>query len=119
EDAWLPGGRGDLGPRRDAHGPPVDGGSDPLVAHATMTGFRRPAMSSSNSFLNFLIPDTTGAAHESDSTQIVFPVMFSERSSSRSRSASLPCPERIRSRILVVHAVPSRHWVHWAHDSCA
>src|SRR5256885_9435978 len=31
----------------------------------------------------------------------------------------LPRPARIRSRILVVQAVPSRHWVHWAHDSWA
>src|SRR2546430_7839184 len=65
------------------------------------------------------MPETTGAAQESESTQIVFPVMLSERSSRRSRSVAFPWPERIRSRILVVQAVPSRHWVHWAHDSWA
>src|SRR5213079_3070786 len=46
------------------------------------------------------MPLTTGAAHESESTQIVFPVMFSERSRSRSRSVGLPWPARIRSMIL-------------------
>src|SRR5213075_1831347 len=65
------------------------------------------------------MPLTIGAAHESESTQIVLPVMFSDKSSSRSRSMAFPSPARMRSMILVVHAVPSRHCVHWAHDSCA
>ena len=45
-------------------------------------GSRAPAMYASNSERNFRIPLTTGAAQESLRTQIVFPVMFSERSSS-------------------------------------
>ncbi len=65
------------------------------------------------------MPLTIGAAQESLSTQIVLPVMFSARSSSSSRSSAVPFPARIRSRILVVQAVPSRHWVHWAQDSWA
>src|SRR6266542_3485422 len=85
----------------------------------TIEGLRALEMYASNSDLNFWIPLTTGAAQESLSTQIVFPVMFSERSSSRSRSSAFPFPARMRSSTLVVHAVPSWHWVHWAQDSWA
>jgi len=69
--------------------------------------------------LNFLIPDTTGAAHESDNTQIVLAGHVIGEIEQQVQVGRLPLPDRIRSRIFVVHAVPSRHWVHWAHDSCA
>ena len=65
------------------------------------------------------MPLTIGAAQESLSTQIVLPVMFSDRSSSNWKSSCFPFPARIRSRMRVVHAVPSRHCVHWAQDSWA
>ena len=65
------------------------------------------------------MPDTTGVAHESLSTQIVLPVMFSPIESSVSRSSLVPSPATMRSRIFVVHAVPSRHCVHCAQLSWA
>src|SRR5690348_12940203 len=71
-------------------------------------------MSASKSPRNFCIPDATGVAHESLSTQMVLPVMFSASSSRVSRSSVAPSPATIRSRIFVVHAVPSRHCVHCA-----
>src|SRR5690606_3810020 len=78
-----------------------------------------PRISARYSSRNFLIELATGAAAESLSTQIVVPVMFRPRSSSVSRSASVPCPLSIRRRILTSHAVPSRQGVHWPQDSCA
>src|SRR5690606_7204247 len=59
-----------------------------------------PRISARYSSRNFLIELATGAAAESLSTQIVVPVMFRPRSSSVSRSASVPCPLSIRRRIL-------------------
>ena len=66
-----------------------------------------------------MIPETTGVAHESLNTQIVLPVMLSAISIRVSRSSCVPSPATIRSRIFVVHAVPSRHWVHCAQLSWA
>ena len=43
------------------------------------------------------MPETTGVAHESLSTQIVLPVMFSLISRSVSRSSGVPSPATIRS----------------------
>ena len=40
-------------------------------------------------------------------------------SSSWSRSASVPLPSTMRLRILSSHVPPSRHGVHFPHDSCA
>src|SRR5437016_6330502 len=89
-------------------------------ATAAVTGWkRRPWIRASNSLRNFLIPDTTGTAHESLSTQMVLPVICSAMSSSVSRSSMVPSPSLMRSRILVVQAVPSRHWVHCAQLSWA
>src|ERR1700694_769085 len=89
-------------------------------ATAAITGWKRlPWINASNSLRNFLIPDTTGTAHESLSTQIVFPVICSAMSSIVSRSSIVPCPSRMRSMILVVQAVPSRHCVHCAQLSWA
>src|ERR1700722_9016991 len=82
-------------------------------------GHRFCAIWASNSSRNLLMPDTTGTAQESLSTQIVLAVMLSAMSRSVSRSAWVPCPASMRSMILVVHAVPSRHCVHWAQLSCA
>src|SRR6195952_5303789 len=62
-------------------------------------------MSASKSRRNFWIPDTTGVAQESLSTQIVLPVMLSAIDSSVSRSSVVPSPATMRSRIFVVHAV--------------
>src|SRR5512141_1669884 len=80
---------------------------------------RLPWISDSNSERNFLIPETTGTAHESLSTQMVVPVMLSARESNVSRSSIVPWPSRIRSTIFVIHAVPSRHCVHWPQLSWA
>src|SRR5450759_4408812 len=59
---------------------------------------RLPEMSASNSWRNFCSPLTTGAAHESLSTQIVFPVMFSAIASNVSKSSNDPWPATMRSR---------------------
>src|SRR6267378_4797040 len=72
-------------------------------ATAAITGWKRlPWISASNSPRNLLIPETTGTAHESLSTQIVLPVICSAMSSSVSRSSTVPSPSRMRSMILVV-----------------
>src|SRR5689334_20035833 len=92
------------------------------VCHQATAGtstVRFVLMSASKSPRNFLSPDTTGVAQESLSTQIVLPVMLSAIESSVSRSSGVPSPATMRSRIFVVHAVPSRHCVHWAQLSCA
>src|ERR1051325_658590 len=111
----------DRRPRGDANLPSLDGEID-HVSHQATAGTRKCfffLINASKSPRNFLSPDTTGVAHESLSTQIVLPVMLSAISSSVSRSSGVPSPATMRSRILVVHAVPSRHCVHWAQLSCA
>src|SRR5512133_3164158 len=106
--------------RRDGDLPAFDREGD--VSHYATAGTRWCfffLINASKSPRNFLMPDTTGVAHESLSTQIVLPVMFSAISSSVSRSSGVPSPATMRSRIFVVHAVPSRHCVHCAQLSCA
>src|SRR4029077_8079590 len=131
ENAGLLGGLDDRGALRHRDAGSFNRDCDELVSHGLFglirqfnhtpasTGFRAFETYASNSDRNFWIPLTTGAAQESLNTQIVLPVMFSERSRRRSRSSGFPLPARIRSSTFVVHAVPSRHWVHWAHDSWA
>src|SRR5205823_14932026 len=85
------------------------------VRHQATAGTRctvRFLINASKSDRNLLIPDTTGVAHESLSTQMVLPVMLSAIPNSVSRSSLVPSPAAMRSMILVVHAVPSRHCVH-------
>src|ERR1051325_1203407 len=138
QDARLLGGLDDGRPLGHAHRHALDGQVDEIRAHSeegaremgSLEDCRTPSSPapsslaplfrySSNSDLNFLIPLTIGAAQLSLSTQIVLPVIWSERSRRRSRSSGLPWPRRIRSRMRVVQAVPSRHWVHWAQLSWA
>jgi hypothetical protein len=72
-------------------------------------------MYSSNSGLNFITAFFTGHAAPSDNPQIVVPGMIPiefATSSSKSMSSNFPRPERIRSNIFVIQAVPSRHGVH-------
>src|SRR6056300_443910 len=45
--------------------------------------------------------------------------MLSQTSSSKFISEVLPLPLAILSSIISSHVVPSRHGVHWPHDSCA
>ena len=45
--------------------------------------------------------------------------MLSPTSSSVSRSSGRPRPCDIRYKIFSIHPVPSRHGVHFPHDSCA
>src|SRR5687768_15206717 len=104
---------------RQVHHRRVGGGSShqATIAGTACTVLR--VISASNSPRNFCSPETTGAAHESLNTQIVLPVMSSARLISVSKSSMVPSPATMRSRIFVVHAVPSRHCVHWAQLSCA
>src|SRR3982074_956117 len=107
------GGLGCLKNRRavgNADSPSLDRETDHLglrhQATAAITGWKRlPWINASNSPRTFLIPETTGTAHESLSTQIVLPVICSAMSSSVSRSSTVPSPSRMRSMILVVTAV--------------
>lgn len=93
-------------------------GIDPDQWAPARTGLslRRPLlMYSSNSARYLLIAVLIGQAAPSARPQMVVPgivPMDAEISSSKSISLNLPCPARIRSRILVDHAVPSRQGVH-------
>src|SRR5210317_1566146 len=58
-----------------------------------------------------------GHAAASANAQIVFASILPATSTSTSMSSSSPAPRSIRSTILFIHPVPSRHWVHWPHDS--
>src|SRR5688500_15144640 len=122
-DAHLLGGFDDARALGHGHRGTVDRAVDQfLLAHTTATAraLHTPSrICDRYSSLNFLMELAVGAAAESLNTQIVVPDMFLPRSSNASRSASLPSPSSIRRRILAIHAVPSRHGVHWPHDSCA
>ena len=64
------------------------------------------------SSLNFVMEDWTGAATESDRTQMVVPIIWFVTSTSVSRSSSVPRPSSIRFRIFATQAEPSRQGVH-------
>src|SRR5689334_11603296 len=131
EDAGLLGGLDDGRALGHTHRCTVDDYVDEFVCHAfsrclesgpytaANAGSRAPWIYASNSWRNFWIPLTIGAAQESLSTQMVLPVMLSDRSSNSWKCSCFPLPARMRSRILTDQAVPSRHWVHWAQDSWA
>src|SRR5262249_24203378 len=75
----------------------------------------------SNSGLNLRMAFLTGQPAPSDRPQIVVPGMMPMRwptSSRMSRSSRRPWPCRSRSMIFSIQPVPSRHGVHWPHDSC-
>src|SRR5436309_1469316 len=77
-------------------------------------------MTSSNSRRNLRTSVFTGHPAPSASPQMVVPGMIpirSATSTSTSRSSRRPCPRRSRSVILSIQPVPSRHGVHWPHDS--
>src|SRR4029079_6877456 len=59
-----------------------------------------------------------GLTAPSASAQNERPRMLSHWSSSRSRSASLPCPFSSAVSTWTSHHVPSRHGVHLPQDSC-
>src|SRR5581483_7854772 len=113
----------DRGAGRNGDLAPLDRQRDHVrVCHYATAGTRKCfffLIRASKSARNFLMPDETGVAHESLSTQIVLPVMLSPISKPGSGSSGVPSPATMRSTILVVHAVPSRHCVHWAQPSCA
>src|SRR5687768_4043930 len=72
-----------------------------------------------NSSGNFATKLWVGQAHASPKAQIVFPAMLSARFTRISGSLSVPPPASIRSVIFCIQRLPSRHGVHWPHDSCA
>ena len=77
-------------------------------------------MSSSNSPRNLAIAFLIGHAAPSARPQIVVPGMIPielAMSSSSSRSFSRPLPALMRCTIRSAQLVPSRHGVHWPHDS--
>ena len=63
--------------------------------------------------------DWTGAATESESTQMVVPVIWRVISMRVSRSSSVPLPSSILRRICTTQVEPSRQGVHCPHDSWA
>src|SRR5262249_35779206 len=70
------------------------------------------------SFLKYLIEDTTGLTAPSPNGQNARPSMLSQMSRSSSTSASLPVPRSSESSTWTIQYVPSRHGVHFPHDSC-
>jgi NADH-quinone oxidoreductase subunit G len=60
----------------------------------------------------------TGSAAASPSAQMVRPMMLSDTEFRRSMSCIRPCPCSMRSTMRHSQPVPSRHGVHWPHDSC-
>src|SRR5690606_21382620 len=96
----------------------VDGEVDQISHHAAPTRSPRRTRARYSS-LNLLMDDCTGAATESDSTQIVVPTIFWVTCMRVSRSSSVPRPSSMRFIILADHAEPSRHGVHCPHDSWA
>src|SRR2546428_13377928 len=68
---------------------------------------------------NFFTDEITGPMAASPRAQSDLPPMLSDISSSRSASSRRPSPLSMRSRIDSSQLVPSRHGVHWPHDSCA
>src|SRR6516225_9135647 len=69
-----------------------DGEVDHLLCHHATAGTKWCfvfLINASKSGANFLIPLETGVAHESESTQIVLPVMLSPIESSVSRSSGV------------------------------
>src|SRR5512146_2142500 len=59
----------------------------------------------------------TGIERLSASTQMVLPSMLEATLIRRSRSAIEPRPASKSISIFSIHPVPSRHGVHWPHDS--
>src|SRR5690606_6554001 len=66
----------------------------------------------------YWIDEVIGAMPPSASAQNARPAMLSDRSSSFSRSASVPSPASRRWKICTSHQKPSRHGEHLPHDSC-
>ena len=73
---------------------------------------RRSSMCSSNSERNFLIIEPTGIAIASPSTHRQLPMICSCTEAMMSRSIGVASPRSMRSSIVTVQFVPSRHGVH-------
>src|SRR5690606_2413080 len=99
----LLGGFEDRGPLGDLDLVPVDRQFDHLSHQAAPTRSPRRIRARYSS-LNLLMEDCTGAATESDSTQMVVPTMFCVTSIRVSRSCSVPRPSSIRFIIFAVQA---------------
>src|ERR1051326_6677522 len=72
-----------------------------------------------NSSGNFSTKLWVGHAHASPKAQIVRPAMLSPMVFSVCASSVTPPPFNMRSVIFFIQSDPSRHGVHWPHDSCA
>src|SRR5262249_7240651 len=67
---------------------------------------------------NLVTDESGGAMAASENTQIVMPLaIWLQMRARRSTSSTRPSPSSIRSRTLKSQGVPSRHGVHWPHDS--
>ena len=71
-----------------------------------------------NSSLKYWTAEVIGGVALSPSAQNARPVMLSQMSRSFSTSSSVPWPCSSRSRMRTSQNVPSRHGVHFPHDSC-
>src|SRR5690606_7817577 len=115
--AVLTGRLEDRRPLRHADGAAVDRERDHLGhGYATPTGCWMRARYSS---LNFSTEECTGAATESESTQIVVPTICRVTSIRVSISSGTAVPSSKRRMICAAQAEPSRQGVHCPHDSCA
>src|SRR6516225_9002216 len=79
-------------------------------------GFLARAANSSGNFSTKLC---VGHAHASPNAQMVRPAMLSPMVFKVRGSSVTPPPFNIRSVIFFIQSEPSRHGVHWPHDSCA
>jgi hypothetical protein len=78
---------------------------------------RRLSMYCSNCGRNFSIIEPIGIAIASPSTHRQLPMIRSWTEAMMSRSIGVPRPDWMRSSIFTVQFVPSRHGVHFPHDS--
>src|SRR5699024_3200063 len=87
------------------------------------TGSSRGAWFSShnarNSSRKYLMPLVIGLTAPSASAQNERPNTLSQTSSSVSMSSLVPSPATMRSSTFASQKVPSRHGVHFPHDSCS
>src|SRR5690606_30489269 len=93
------------------------------LAHALRTSCgcsakqARPLLWASNSSGKCFSTDIKNVLEKSESRQMVVPDMSVSRLLRTSTSSMVPWPRSILRSSRAVHAVPSRHGVHWPHDS--